>query len=140
MAPAASLGSWIPALRRRPLRADELALRGERLAERHLARRGYLTLARRHKTRRGELDLVMRDGQAIVVVEVKTRRSASHGAPAEAVTASKAEHLRAASRSFLRDARLTHRPWRIDVVAVLCDPRGRLLELEHLPGAVEDAT
>ncbi len=40
----------------------------------------------------GEVDLVCRDGDTLVFVEVKTRRSEAFGAPAEAVTASK-QHL-----------------------------------------------
>ena len=41
-----------------------------------LEARGWEILDRRRKTKRGEIDLVARDGNAIVFVEVKWRRSA----------------------------------------------------------------
>ena len=37
---------------------------------------GWRILDRRRKTRRGEIDLIARDGDAVVFVEVKWRRSA----------------------------------------------------------------
>lgn len=41
-----------------------------------LEEQGWEILDRRRKTKRGEIDLVARDGNAIVFVEVKWRRSA----------------------------------------------------------------
>ena len=52
-----------------------LGKRGEDLACRALRRRGYAVLARRYRTRWGEIDIVARDGDTLVFVEVKTRRS-----------------------------------------------------------------
>ena len=49
--------------------------RGEDLAAEHLERLGFEILARNHRTRFGELDLVAFDGDVLVFVEVKTRRS-----------------------------------------------------------------
>ena len=48
---------------------------GEEYAAQHFERLGYQVLARNHRTRYGELDLVVFDGQTLVFVEVKTRRS-----------------------------------------------------------------
>src|SRR3954464_1401141 len=55
---------------------------GEDLAAQHFQRLGFDVLARNHRTRFGELDLVAYDGQTLVFVEVKTRRSGARRASA----------------------------------------------------------
>ncbi len=45
---------------------------GEDEAARYLAGAGMEILARNWRTRRGELDIVARDGESLVIVEVKT--------------------------------------------------------------------
>ena len=71
----------------------------------------------------GELDIVARDGDAIVFVEVKTRRTTSFGPPQAAVTAAKAAHIIAAAQHYLLDTEQIDGQWRIDVVAVFGSPR-----------------
>src|SRR5690349_14807630 len=51
---------------------------------------------------RGELDIVARDGDEIVIVEVKTRSGLGFGAPAEAVTRDKVRRLRRLAAAWLR--------------------------------------
>ena len=91
---------------------------GEDLACAELERRGYEILARRVRCRRGELDIVARDGQTVVFVEVKTRRTASHGSAFEAVTPAKQRVIRALAERYLMARRWMGRPSRFDVVAV----------------------
>ena len=66
-----------------------LGNRGERLAAKFLARKGIRILRRQHKMPSGELDIIAMDGDRIVFVEVKTRRSDSKGHPIEAITPQK---------------------------------------------------
>jgi putative endonuclease len=66
-----------------------------------LERAGLKLLARNFTTRHGELDLVMRDGDTVVFVEVRYRRSASHGDAATSVTASKQARLILAAQHWL---------------------------------------
>ena len=54
-----------------------------------LERAGLRLLTRNYTTRHGELDLVMREGDTVVFVEVRYRKSASHGDAAASVTTSK---------------------------------------------------
>lgn len=95
-----------------------LGLRGEDVAARHLRRLGYKIVARSHRDRIGEIDLVAVDGRTVVFVEVKTRRSASAGHPAEAVDEPKQRRLARLALSFLRRHDLLEQPARFDVVAV----------------------
>lgn len=66
-----------------------------------LERAGLKLLARNYTTRHGELDLVMREGATVVFVEVRYRRSASHGDAATSVTASKQGKLILAAQLWL---------------------------------------
>ena len=91
----------------------------EEAAETHLAAAGLRPVARNVTCRMGELDLVMRDGEALVFVEVRYRRSASHGSAAESVSRAKRARLVNAARYFLmRNPKLSNLPCRFDVVAV----------------------
>lgn len=83
-----------------------------------LERAGLILLARNYNTRHGELDLVMRDRDTIVFVEVRYRRSASHGDAAASVTASKQTKLILAAQHWLvAHPQHVRRPCRFDVVS-----------------------
>ena len=58
-------------------RAD--GARAEALAAAFLAGRGLAVIARNVRNRFGEIDLVARDGDVLVFVEVRLRRSSSYG-------------------------------------------------------------
>ncbi|MGI5178330.1 YraN family protein [Dactylosporangium sp. CA-152071] len=93
---------------------------GERLAVRHLIARGLVPLDRNWRCPSGEIDVVARDGPVLVFVEVKTRRGAKFGAPAEAVSADKARRVRRlAARWLATHGADDRRQVRFDVVAVL---------------------
>lgn len=117
-----------------PADRDELGLRGEDIAARHLASAGWRILDRRWRSAFGEIDLVADDRGEIVFIEVKTRRGSGYGLPEEAVTARKREHLRAAAAAYLQAKRLERRPYRIDIVAVSLAPEGP--RLAHFRSAV----
>src|SRR5438128_1609629 len=110
--------------------------RGEQLAAEHLERLGYEILARNHRTRWGELDLVAYDGEAIVFVEVKTRRLGS-GAPWDNLHDGKRAQVRRMAAAWLADA--TERPWgaelRFDAIGVVLDAGDHLVQLHHEEGA-----
>ncbi len=108
---------------------------GERLAAEHLSRLGFDIVARNHRTRFGELDLIGFDGETLVIVEVKTRRSG--GAPFDALTPAKQRRVRQMGASWLMETSDRPRAERIrfDAIGVTIDPRGRLAGLEHLEGA-----
>ena len=98
---------------------------GESLAARHLVEQGMVLLDRNWRCDAGEIDLVLRDGDVLVVCEVKTRSSLGCGTPHEAVTAAKLERLQRLARRWAEDARRApRRDVRIDLVAVLRPRRG----------------
>jgi putative endonuclease len=110
---------------------------GERLAHEHLERLGYSVVARNYRTRFGELDLIVCDDDALVFVEVKTRRAGAMESALQAVSAIKQKRVRAMAAAWLVEAvdRPRSRELRFDVIAVTVDRGGRLVLLEHLEGA-----
>lgn len=109
---------------------DELGARGERLAERHLLRTGMTLLDRNWRCPQGEIDLVLRDGDEVVFVEVKTRSSVAFGHPLEAITAAKLARLRRLAGAWC-EAHPGAGRIRIDAVAVIA-PRDLPAVIEHL--------
>ena len=92
---------------------------GERAAERALIQAGLTPLTRNAGYRLGELDLVMRDGDTIVFVEVRRRRSADFGDAASSVDRHKRRKLVRAAQLFLaRHPALAQAPCRFDVVGL----------------------
>lgn len=78
----------------------DLGRSGEKAAADFLARRGYEVVGAGFAARRGEIDLLCRRGDALVVVEVKTRTSEAFGTPAEAVGTRKRRALMAAAAEY----------------------------------------
>lgn len=96
--------------------------RGERLARRHLRRKGYRILARNLRVAPGEADIVALapDRRTIVVVEVKTR-SVSPGLPTRgerAITREKKRRMIRVALVIARKRGWSDRPLRIDIVAI----------------------
>ncbi len=92
---------------------------GEDEAALFLEEHGLSVVARNVRAGGGEIDLVAGDGGTVVFVEVKWRRDASRGAPAEAVTAHKRRKLLSAARAWLAENPSgCRREVRFDVVAI----------------------
>ncbi|MEV6396512.1 YraN family protein [Streptomyces sp. NPDC051907] len=111
---------------------------GEALAARLLAEAGMTVLARNWRCgRSGEIDIVARDGDAVVVCEVKTRRAGVHGPfehPMAAITPAKAERLRRLAECWLdRHGGPPAGGARIDLVGVVV-PRVGAPVVEHARG------
>lgn len=95
----------------------------ERAASAFLQDHGLVAIAANARYRDGELDLVMRDGDTLVFVEVRHRRSDGHGGAAASVDAAKQRKVvRAAQRFLLANVQFAERPCRFDVVEATGDP------------------
>jgi putative endonuclease len=107
---------------------------GEQRAAAHLVAQGMVLLDRNWRCRTGEIDIIARDGDTLVFVEVKTRRSMLFGPPAEAIIARKVSRLRRLAAEWLSASGLRPRAVRFDVVSVLPRRYGEP-RLEHLRDA-----
>jgi putative endonuclease len=81
----------------------------------------------------GEVDVVARDGDCLVICEVKTRRPSGFGDPVEAVTFAKAMRLRRLAGAYLSAHPVGPTRVRVDVVGILCR-RGSPPVLRHVVG------
>ena len=106
---------------------------GEAVAARHLCEQGMVVLDRNWRCPAGEIDLVLRDGDVLVVCEVKTRRGDLGGTPHEAVTAAQLERLTRLAQEWQRARGLAVPDVRLDLVAVHRPVRGAAL-VEHVAG------
>lgn len=73
----------------------------ENTALQFLLKQGLKLVQRNYQCRFGEIDLIMKDGAALVFVEVRMRRSSTFGGASESITAGKRARLLAAARHFI---------------------------------------
>ena len=106
---------------------------GEQVAARYLREMGWSILHTNFRCRWGEIDLIAREGHTLVFVEVKTRRSFSHGLGFEAITARKIRNARRAIGVFFEEHAPAHRDVRMDAIQVFLPP-GHESTIEHMRG------
>ncbi len=115
--------------------SKQTGAQGEAIARRYLRRQGYQIIDSNWSSIYGELDIVAERDEALVFVEVKTRRAANTESALEGITAAKRERMLKAVYQYLHENELDpDTAWRIDVIAVALDGKGPP-KLDH----VEDA-
>lgn len=109
---------------------------GEKQAERHLRTKGWRILGRRVRVgRRDEIDLLARQGDTLVFVEVKTRKTEDFGPPASAVDQAKRHALSRAAIRYMDRLREKPEYFRFDVVEVVGEEGGSPPEIRHIENA-----
>ena len=103
--------------------------KGEDIAVAYLISRGYRIVERNYKCPLGEIDIVARDGDEIVFVEVKSRKSEEFGDPQLAVGLKKQKKVSRISLAYLKEKHLYPCNARFDVVAIKMRPDGSTVEL-----------
>ena len=102
---------------------------GEDLAAGYLESAGYRIVERNYRCPFGEMDLVARDGETIVFVEVKSRRSDRFGPPQASVGPKKQKKMSQIALHYIEQKQLHSREARFDVIAVSLLPAGERVEL-----------
>ncbi|MDR2663964.1 MAG: YraN family protein [Puniceicoccales bacterium] len=113
---------------------------GESVAVRFLRRKGYRILRRNWHSGHWEIDLIARDGDVLVFVEVKTRRSGDAiGGYGAAIASAKRRSLRGAVDAYLQGLGDELPCWRFDIIEVLTPPRHYAAEqIFHFEGVPLD--
>jgi putative endonuclease len=118
------------------MKRRDTGILGEKLAKDFLKKRGYRIKETNYRCPEGEIDIVAKHKDYLVFVEVRAKKSLEFGSPEESITPVKKERMRATASYY----RQTHNDlpllWRIDVVAVELDQRGRLSRIELIENAV----
>ena len=116
---------------------DERQLRGldgERAALAYLTACGWSIEAHRFKLGRHDIDLIVRRGDLVAFVEVKTRRGAAFGTPVESVDRRKRQAVAKVAALWLLRFGRAKDSYRFDVVAVH-EGKGGARRIEHIEDA-----
>ena len=97
-----------------------LGQRGEDLVHRYLRHRGFTVVARNWRPPQGggEIDIIAREGDWLVFVEVKTRRTDAWAVPERDIDDEKIRALRRAARDYVRRTGAEQSKVRFDAVSV----------------------
>jgi putative endonuclease len=106
---------------------------GEDLAVDYLLKKGYRVLDRNYRYEHGEIDIVAEDGNVLVFVEVKARRSKQFGEPEDAVTFRKRERIRRTADGYIYTHNIEDQDCRFDVIAV--DYEKKNPQIRHIENA-----
>jgi putative endonuclease len=96
---------------------------GEEKALDYLQGQSCQSIARNWRCAAGEVDLVVREGEWLAFVEVRTRRSRAFGTAEESISAEKLGRMAAVAEAYVYEHEWKG-PWRLDVIAI-----------ESLPGS-----
>jgi len=105
---------------------------GEQIAAAYLIERGLLILEKQVRTPYGEIDIVARDKDEIVFVEVKARRTLSHGYPEESVNEKKLEKILASADHITQEREWGDCKMRVDIISILFDDCENP-KIKHIP-------
>ena len=121
--------------RERPRR--ELGRIAEEAAARYLRAHGYRIRERNWRCPIGEIDLIAVQGEAVVVIEVKSRSSTDYARPEANVTIGKRRRLTALARAYLTTKSLDVF-CRLEIAEVVITPQGRVASIEVVPASFVD--
>lgn len=138
-------GSWLNSLRVfgaslwRPKSVEAAHLKsgrwGEREAVYFLKKKKWKIRGERVRSgKHDELDIIADDGNALVFVEVKTRKNENFGRPFAAVNQEKRKRLSRAAVNYLKKQTLHPDYIRFDVIEVIGEPGGKP-EIRHIENA-----
>lgn len=114
--------------------SKRLGQRGEDAACAYLERIGLTIVERNWKCPSGEIDIVALDGESLVLVEVKTRKTVAKGTPEDAITPAKQRRYRKLADAYVQHAGSGDVVVRFDVITILVLAEDRAL-LRHLRAA-----
>ena len=82
--------------------------------------KGYIFVAANYRYKRGEIDLIMKDGEILVFIEVKARKSDEYGFPEQWVSEKKLNLIHQTAEGYMFQCNW-HGRIRFDIVAISGD-------------------
>ena len=116
---------------------QEVGKLGEKAAQRFLKKRGYRIRETGFRCRHGEIDIIAQKKDCLVFVEVRTKSNLEFGTPEESITQAKKEKLIASALTYTTTHQKLPSLWRIDVVAIELDNKGKAKRIELIENAIE---
>ena len=84
----------------------------------YLRNAGLIPIHQNYHSKRGEIDLIMADGDSLVFIEVRYRKSDRFGSAIESVNAQKQLRIVQTAEYFLLKNKTKYRNYRFDVIAI----------------------
>ncbi len=116
---------------------QEVGKLGEKAAQKFLKKQGYRIRETGFRCRHGEIDIIAQQKDCLVFVEVRTKSNLEFGTPEESITQVKKERLIASALTYTATHQDIPSFWRIDVVAIELDDKGKTKRIELIESAVE---
>ncbi len=124
------LNAFINRFRRKNFAAHETGRRAERLAAKHLKKRGYRIIGQNLVCNAGEIDILARDGETLVIVEVKALKDPPRGlTPSVHLNKTKRTRLAKLASEVVKKKNLQGLPVRFDLVSVIFSNGGVNLDV-----------
>ena len=101
--------------------AYKLGKSGEDVAVEYLKKKRYKIVNKGFRFLRGEIDIIAYDGDTLVFIEVKTRKSPRFTLPEESVTPAKRKQLRRVAQGYLLLEHIQDVECRFDVLSLSYD-------------------
>ena len=119
---------------------QEVGKLGEKAARKFLKKRGYRIRETGFRCPHGEIDIVAQRKDYLVFVEVRTKSSLDFGTPEESITQAKKKKLIASALTYINTHQKLPSSWRIDVVALELDEKGKTKRIELIENAIEQVS
>ena len=110
---------------------------GEKAAQKFVKKRGYRIRETGFRCRHGEIDIIAQQKDCLVFVEVRTKSNLEFGTPEESITQAKKERLIASALTYTNTHQDIPSLWRIDVIAIELDDKGKTKRIDHIENAIE---
>ena len=119
------------------MKRREVGILGEKIACSYLERNGYEIIETNYRCPEGEMDIIARQGDFLVFIEVRTRRTDSAGTPEESITPLKKQRLTAIAEHYGQHREGLPSARRIDVLAIRMTRNGRVSRIELIENAID---
>jgi len=122
------------------MKRQEVGKLGEKAARKFLKKRGYRIREVGFRCPRGEIDIIAQQKDYLVFVEVRTKSNLDFGTPEESITQAKKKKLIALALTYTSTHQNLPSLWRIDVVAVELNDKGKTRRIELIENAIEQVS
>jgi len=119
---------------------QEVGKLGEEAARKFLKKRGFRIRETGFRCHHGEIDIIAQKKGYLVFVEVRTKSNLEFGTPEESITQAKKEKLIASALTYNNTHQKLPPLWRIDVIAIELDDKGKTNRIELIENAIEQVS
>ncbi len=99
-------------------RSQQFGEKSESVAVNCLKKQGYRIIELNYRNKLGEIDIIAKQGETLVFIEVKARKSSRFGRPELAVTPKKQRKISMVALYYLKSTKQSNAKARFDVVAI----------------------